>query len=405
MSYGPVRQLTELDGQELTQLLNQDSSVVVEQNASAFDFETLQPEPLDLSEPADIIETVNEPCSMTEPNDDQKPAVDPVNPLEPFVEEKKPIVDVPKSNVRNPKSLAVAGIKAPSREPQRIGIQQALNSWSISSGLLRMIIMHPGFSANLEDKLAGVDAAREMLDAVAINLMSSFDLPAHVGLQEKIKRHTLPLIEAVWGAAFSEVNDDASLDEISTIAARILESSANLFSADPEEMFVRSNTTIDLSLARFSAASRLSVEFGRLVPIIEKYASKGPAYRRLFWGDDNATVLSKKIFTMVENQSRTFLTGIDMQSISEREQGILYRVALRQTVNLMSGILQSPDFLQKLSQFAKSDMKANGVVNQFLEQEFKEWASSVPCLSELITQSIDMQLEKNNTAVMDKPKM
>ncbi len=302
----------------------------------------------------------------------------------PAVEHEDPATapaQIHKDPVVVPRSLAVQGVQDNRSQPMRVSMQQAINSWSVSSGVLKMIILHPGYSSSLDDKLAGIEVTRHALDEVAEVVIKRLQLPNYEGSRQRVKRHFLPVMESVWAYMFAQESPNHNITEVVDFASKMFTASADMLSADPDELFLRSDRGLDFALARFSALTKLRIEIQPIFDVIDRYVKKNPSIGKLFFGEMDRQDVVDDIFQMVETRATGFLDGIDMSQYNDRDKGIVNRVVLRQCMALMTGILRSDDVMAKLSAFAKEAPKRQGILKEWLNSQFEEWTNGMPSLA------------------------
>lgn len=322
------------------------------------------------AQPEPRVETVARPENVV------APAVSPVVPAKP--------VD------RRP-SLAVRGVEDAQKAPRRVAMQQAINSWTVASGVLKMIIMHPGYTSSLDDKLAGIEVTRHALDQAAAKLEDTLGFPKNEGSRQKAKRHLLPVMESVWGYLFSHAPADVSIDQVVGFATKFLAESADLLSADPDELFLRSDRNLDLALARLTAMTRVQCELQPIFDVIDKYSQKNPAISKIFFGEMSRRAVLDDIFRLVEDVASSFEDGVDFSHLDERDKAIVRRVVLRQSVDLMSGILRSDTVMAKLSAFAKEAPKKEGILKEWITSQYAEWTEGMPSLAAMVETQVREQ--------------
>lgn len=316
-------------------------------------------------------------------------AADPVQHVEPVVQLEA--TAIPKRIPAPRPSLAVRGVEDVQKAPRRVAMQQAINSWTVASGVLKMIIMHPGYASSLDDKLAGIDVTRHALDQAAAKLEDALGFPKTEGSRQKAKRHLLPVMESVWGYLFSHAPADVNIDQVVGFATKFLEESANLLSADPDELFLRSDRNLDLAMARLTAMTRVQCELQPIFDVIDKYSQKNPTISKIFFGDMNRRAVLDDVFKLVEDVANSFEEGVDFTHLDERDRTIVRRVVLRQSVDLMSGILRSESVMAKLSMFAKEAPKKEGVLKDWITSQYAEWTEGMPSLAAMVESQIREQ--------------
>jgi hypothetical protein len=290
-------------------------------------------------------------------------------------------------------SLAVRGAKEAQKGPKITAMPQAINSWTVASGVLKMIIMHPGYSSSLDDKLAGIEITRHALDQVADKVVKNLGLPTNEGSRQKVKRHVLPVLESVWGYLFSAAAPNMDVDQVVEFTSRFLGDAADLLSADPDELFLRSDRNLDMALARLTAMTRIQCELQPIFDVLDKYAQKNAAIGRIFFGDMTRREVLNDIYHLVETRAAAFLEGVDMATGSERDAAIINRVVLRQSVDLMSGILRSEAAMSRLSSFAKEAPVKEGLLKEWLIAQYDEWTESMPSLAGMVSLHLAEQTE------------
>lgn len=278
-------------------------------------------------------------------------------------------------------SLAVRGVVEAANAPRRVAMQQAINSWTVASGVLKMIVMHPGYSSSLDDKLAGIEVTKHALEKAADRIIDRLGFARSEGGRQKVKRHVLPVLESVWGYIFSSGSQDMRIDQVVDFTASFLSDAADLLSADPDELFIRSDSQVDLAMARLTALTRIQCELQPIFDVLEKYTQKNATIGRIFFGDMTRRQVLDEIFRVVEARAKTFLAGIDLDSMSSREATIVNRVVLRQSVDLMSGILRSETAMAKLSSFARESPGKEGVLKDWIISQYDEWTDGMPTLA------------------------
>jgi hypothetical protein len=318
------------------------------------------------------------------------PLADKVNPLPeeplgaPVADKVDLLPEEPKSTQPPRPSLAVRGVEEALNAPRRIAMQQAINSWTVASGVLKMIIMHPGYASSIEDKLSGIEVTRHALDQVAAKVGDELGFPKTEGGRQKVRRHILPVLESVWGYLFSKDAPEMDVDQVVAFTSKFLSDAADLVSADPDELFLRSNQGLDMALARLTAMTRIQCELQPIFDTIDKYTQRNEAVGHIFFGDMTRREVLDDIYRMVEARAQAFLEGVDLDKGNSHETTILNRVVLRQSVDLMSGILRSETAMAKLSAFAKESTKKEGVLKDWLVAQFETWTEGMPSLAGLM---------------------
>lgn len=303
----------------------------------------------------------------------------------------KPIVAPQVSIPVSRPSLAVRGVKEAQKSPQVVAMPQAINSWTVASGVLKMIIMHPGYTSSLEDKLAGIEVTRHALDRVAEKVADNLGLPKTDGSRQKVKRHMLPVLESVWGYLFSNGAPNMDVDQVVDFASKFLGDAADLLSADPDELFLRSDRNLDMALARLTAMTRIQCELQPIFDVIEKYTQKNGAIGRIFFGDMTRREVLDDVFRLVEARAAAFLDGVDLKTAGDRDVAIVNRVVLRQSVDLMSGILRSEAAMARLSSFAKESPGKEGLLKDWLVSQYDEWTEGMPSLASMVSLHLNGQ--------------
>jgi hypothetical protein len=281
-------------------------------------------------------------------------------------------------------SLAVRGVKEAANAPKRVALQQAINSWTVASGVLRMIIMHPGYSSTLDDKLAGIDVTRHALEHVAARVEQVLGMSCTEGQRQKVKRHILPSLESVWNYLFSSGAQEMSVDQVVDFTSRFLKDAADLISADPDELFLRSDRGLDFALARLTAMTRIQCELQPIFDVLDKYAERNPAIGHMFFGSLSRREVLDDIFRVVEARAKGFMAGLEHTLVNERDVVIVKRVVLRQSVDLMSGILRSDSVMAKLSSFAKESPRKEGLLKDWITSQYDEWTEGMPSLCSMV---------------------
>jgi len=310
----------------------------------------------------------------------------------PLADKVNPLPEEPKLTHTPPRpSLAVRGVEEALNAPRRVAMQQAINSWTVASGVLKMIIMHPGCASSIEDKLSGIEVTRHALDQVAAKVGDELGFPKTEGGRQKVRRHILPVLESVWGYLFSKDAPEMDVDQVVAFTSKFLSDAADLVSADPDELFLRSNQGLDMALARLTAMTRIQCELQPIFDTIDKYTQRNEAVGHIFFGDMTRRDVLDDIYRMVEARAQAFLEGVDLDKGNSRETTILNRVVLRQSVDLMSGILRSETAMAKLSAFAKESTKKEGVLKDWLVAQFETWTEGMPSLAGLMAMHANEQ--------------
>jgi hypothetical protein len=304
---------------------------------------------------------------------------------ETLVPHKEPVVKVQETHSAPRPSLAVRGVKEAQKSPKLTAMPQAINSWTVASGVLKMIIMHPGYASTLDDKLAGIEITRHALDRVADKVVTNLGLPTNEGSRQKVKRHVLPVLESVWSYLFSTTAPNMDVDQVVEFTARFLGDAADLLSADPDELFLRSDRNLDMALARLTAMTRIQCELQPIFDVLDKYAQKNAAIGRIFFGDMTRREVLDDIYRLVEARAASFLDGVDLATAGDRDIAIVNRVVLRQSVDLMSGILRSEAAMSRLSSFAKEAPVKEGLLKEWLVAQYDEWTEGMPSLASMVS--------------------